>query len=622
MTGREFGELFSRARAWFERAANDGWLGTTDVARFEALDQATPAGLFVAGGPRPLVVAFFGGTGVGKSSLLNRLAGQPVARVGIERPTSFEVTAYAHEDVQLAELPRGTPVDQVRVVRHSSDVRAGVLWMDMPDIDSTHEENRRCALAWLPYVDVLIYVVSPERYRDDAGWRLLLERGHKHGWIFVINRWDEGDPAQRDDFVGVLRNAGFDDPLVLCTSCADGPAPPSSSTRSDDFHQLEAELSAVLAEHGVLELERLGYRARAIELGRALAAAAARLGDDRVWHTVADALHAPWRTAADAIRDGVELSLGGVAARLAVREPGMFEGFSRRARNAVRGAGGALLSASGVPRLPAAADSAPPTGGADHAGSTAARDDAGPTALLQPGEVAHLLRSFWDDWTQARLQGCLEAVELAAQRSGIPGAPLRNAFDRLNREMRSLVLDAAQRRVAAAMACPSAPWRMRLRAAAHWLSYALPATALVVVGLVVIMRFASAALSPGGAFLSVDFAVHAGLLVLVSWVLPFAAEQALRPRMHRVVLDALRRGLQDGLNTVRAEATAAITATAGRAAALRREADGLLDGLAPFSPPEPPAAMGALRRMIADDVARDRSTGGRAGCLDRRAASE
>ena len=597
MTGREFCELFSQARAWFERAANDGWLSAAEVARFETLDQATPADLFAAGSPRPLVVAFFGGTGVGKSSLLNRLAGQPVARVGIERPTSFEVTAYAHADVQLAELPRGTPIDQVRLVRHSSAVRAGVLWMDMPDIDSTHEENRRCALAWLPYIDLLVYVVSPERYRDDVGWRLLLERGRKHGWIFVINRWDEGDPAQRDDFAGILRRAGFDDPLVLCTSCADGPAPTPSKTRADDFHQLEAALNTVLAEHGVRELERLGYRARAIELGRALAAALARLGDDHAWHAVAEALHAPWRSAADAVRDGVELSLRGVAARLAAREPGMFEGVSRRARNAVRGAGGALLSASGL-RLPAAADSAPPPDRADHADSSAAHDAAG-HALLQPGEVAHLLRSFWDDWTQGRIQSCLEAVELAAQRGGLPAAPLRAAFDGLGREMRSLVLDAAQRRVAAAMACPATPWRMRLRAAARWLSYALPAAALVVVGLVVIMRFASAALSPGGAFLSVDFAVHAGLLVLVSWALPFAAEQALRPRMHRVVLDALRRGLQDGLDVVRAEATAAITATAGRAAELRRAAHGLLAGLAPFSPPEPPAATGALRRMIA-----------------------
>ena len=55
----------------------------------------------------------------------------------------------------------------------------------------------------------VVYVVTPERYRDDVGWRILLERENKHGWMFVMNRWDEGDPSQRDDFNRMLRAAGF-----------------------------------------------------------------------------------------------------------------------------------------------------------------------------------------------------------------------------------------------------------------------------------------------------------------------------------------------------------------------------------------------------------------------------
>ena len=53
--------------------------------------------------------------------------------------------------------------------------RRDVAWLDMPDIDSVEARNKSLVLSWLPYVDWLIYVVSPERYRDDVGWRLLEE---------------------------------------------------------------------------------------------------------------------------------------------------------------------------------------------------------------------------------------------------------------------------------------------------------------------------------------------------------------------------------------------------------------------------------------------------------------
>ena len=125
------------------------------------------------------------------------------------------MTLYVHESVALAYLPAELPVHVVRVERHAGEAFRGVLWIDAPDIDSTEEQNRQAALAWLPHVDLVCYVVSPERYRDDAGWRVLHSRGCKHGWAFIINRWDEGDPRQVDDLSSLLTAAGFAEPLVL-----------------------------------------------------------------------------------------------------------------------------------------------------------------------------------------------------------------------------------------------------------------------------------------------------------------------------------------------------------------------------------------------------------------------
>ena len=73
-----FAAIVARSRKWVGEAHGAGWLEAADVAAVEAVERGTPADLFVDQAARPLVVAFFGGTGVGKSTLLNRLAGAPV----------------------------------------------------------------------------------------------------------------------------------------------------------------------------------------------------------------------------------------------------------------------------------------------------------------------------------------------------------------------------------------------------------------------------------------------------------------------------------------------------------------------------------------------------------------
>lgn len=50
----------------------------------------------------PLVVATFGGTGVGKSSLVNALVGEEVTAAGRQRPTTTQPVVLAHPQTNLA----------------------------------------------------------------------------------------------------------------------------------------------------------------------------------------------------------------------------------------------------------------------------------------------------------------------------------------------------------------------------------------------------------------------------------------------------------------------------------------------------------------------------------------
>ncbi len=262
-------------REWLETAVNEGWLDGGEIPALDELEAHGADRLFQTGSARPLTVGLFGGTGVGKSSLLNRLVGEDVARVGLERPTSTEVTLYIHEQYPLNDLEGLLPVERVRVLTHRRDRYRDVVWIDMPDIDSVELANRELVLEWLPYIDWLIYVVSPERYRDDAGWRVLKQRGHRHHWLFVMNRWDAGTAEQLADFSRILAAEGFNESLLIKTSCTE--------PEDDDFESMSGLIDNAVAEHGLAGLQEIGERARLGDLQRRCEHYAGALGSAVQW---------------------------------------------------------------------------------------------------------------------------------------------------------------------------------------------------------------------------------------------------------------------------------------------------------------------------------------------------
>lgn len=112
----------------------------------------------------------------------------------------------------------------------------------MPDFDSTDTHNKELVLSWLPHIDILIYVVSPERYRDEKAWRLLLAEGANHAWLFVMNQWDRGQIEQADDFEKQLHVAGFDAPIIFKTCCD------ILSNLNDEFNELAETLTSLATQ--------------------------------------------------------------------------------------------------------------------------------------------------------------------------------------------------------------------------------------------------------------------------------------------------------------------------------------------------------------------------------------
>ena len=138
------------------------------------------------------VLALIGGTGVGKSSLLNALAGATVSAASVRRPTTNRPVAWvpATERDSLGPLLDWLGVEDVH--EHGSDGMRSVAIVDLPDMDSVSPSHRERVEALLPRVDAVAWVTDLEKYHDavlhDAFLRTWVPRLDRQS--IIVNKAD------------------------------------------------------------------------------------------------------------------------------------------------------------------------------------------------------------------------------------------------------------------------------------------------------------------------------------------------------------------------------------------------------------------------------------------------
>lgn len=141
-------------------------------------------------GEGPLTIGLLGGTGVGKSSIMNALAGSEIASTSYRRPHTEQVLIYRHES---SLLPLEVQTTQVpwREITHRADAVRQILLCDLPDFDSLVGSHRLRVIGFLGHLDLLVWVTSPEKYADERFYSFLREVPKAHqNFYFIINKAD------------------------------------------------------------------------------------------------------------------------------------------------------------------------------------------------------------------------------------------------------------------------------------------------------------------------------------------------------------------------------------------------------------------------------------------------
>jgi GTP-binding protein EngB required for normal cell division len=292
------------------------------------------------------VVALAGGTGSGKSTLFNALAGEDFAIPGVARPTTsqtsavvfgasaeplldwLEVASNRRLEVEEFVAPAVVAPDAVAgnenqaegdgvvagdgavagdgVASGNGDVQrpgvlggsdrgyahsdaqhggtgnaaqngplGGLILLDLPDHDSVEAANRAVVDRIVPMADLLLWVVDPQKYADNALHQTYLRVASDHGQpsLVVLNQVDRLSTADAwavaKDLQGLLEEDGLTHVPVI----------PVSARTGQGMDVLRAELAGAAALRTVAAE---AVRADLVSAGRELARALARDADPQL----------------------------------------------------------------------------------------------------------------------------------------------------------------------------------------------------------------------------------------------------------------------------------------------------------------------------------------------------
>ena len=130
-------------------------------------------------GKRPPIIAILGGTGTGKSTVLNRLLGQDLSAASFRRTYTAGAIAVAanrqsvppdwlgvaHDGAAAEQLPARGQADRLIVVPFDHELTRRAMLVDTPDLDGDQPLHHAQADRAFRWADAILFLVTPEKYQ-------------------------------------------------------------------------------------------------------------------------------------------------------------------------------------------------------------------------------------------------------------------------------------------------------------------------------------------------------------------------------------------------------------------------------------------------------------------------
>jgi hypothetical protein len=160
--------------------------------------------------------------------------------------------------------------------------------------------------------------------------------------------------------------------------------------------------------------------------------------------------------------------------------------------------------------------------------------------------------SLWDAWAQGLFNDGLDEFIINMNLMGLPIAPFRNDVSIIREKAPKIIQTQTELATRMALANPGNVLQRLFLKCMRLCEIVLPLTAMSWVGYKVFMGYYVSNMTDNH-YLGLDFTIHSGLLIAMTWLIPYFILKKLQPSLKKSALKGLNKGLAVAFEIIEGE---------------------------------------------------------------------